>query len=730
MMGYPDYGLHPQFTIGPITVGSQQSVPITTHTVTGGGNTLTPQTVTGGGGTLTPRTVTGGPTFTPVTPRTVTPVTPRTVTPITPGTFPTFRAAGLDDYGGLGGYGGYGYGGYDDLSGVAPQFTIGPITVGSQQSVPITTHTVTGGGNTLTPQTVTGGGGTLTPRTVTGGPTFTPVTPRTVTPVTPRTVTPITPGTFPTFRAAGLDDYGGLGGYGGYGYGGYDDLGGVAPQFTIGPITVGSQQSVPITTHTVTGGGNTLTPQTVTGGGGTLTPRTVTGGPTFTPVTPRTVTPVTPRTVTPITPGTFPTFRAAGLDDYGGLGGYGGYGYGGYDDLSGVAPQFTIGPITVGSQQSVPITTHTVTGGGNTLTPQTVTGGGGTLTPRTVTGGPAFTPVTPRTVTPVTPRTVTPITPGTFPTFRAAGLDDYGGLGGYGGYGYGGYDDLSGVAPQFTIGPITVGSQQSVPITTHTVTGGGNTLTPQTVTGGGGTLTPRTVTGGPTFTPVTPRTVTPVTPRTVTPITPGTFPTFRAAGLDDYGGLGGYGGYGYGGYDDLSGVAPQFTIGPITVGSQQSVPITTHTVTGGGNTLTPQTVTGGGGTLTPRTVTGGPTFTPVTPRTVTPVTPRTVTPITPGTFPTFRAAGLDDLGGLDPYGAYGGYGGYGGYDDLSGVAPQATLPTLPQTTPQFGYGPAPQFTIGPITVGSRQSLPFTQTVSVTPGTFTPGFSLNTFGITR
>ena len=257
MMGYPDYGLHPQFTIGPITVGSQQSVPITTHTVTGGGNTLTPQTVTGGGGTLTPRTVTGGPTFTPVTPRTVTPVTPRTVTPITPGTFPTFRAAGLDDYGGLGGYGGYGYGGYDDLSGVAPQFTIGPITVGSQQSVPITTHTVTGGGNTLTPQTVTGGGGTLTPRTVTGGPTFTPVTPRTVTPVTPRTVTPITPGTFPTFRAAGLDDLGGLGGYGGYGYGGYDDLSGVAPQFTIGPITVGSQQSVPITTHTVTGGGNT-----------------------------------------------------------------------------------------------------------------------------------------------------------------------------------------------------------------------------------------------------------------------------------------------------------------------------------------------------------------------------------------------------------------------------------------------------------------------------------------
>src|SRR3954466_4065030 len=98
MMGYPDYGLHPQFTIGPITVGSPQSVPITTHTVTGGGNTATPQTITGGGTftPVTPRTVT------PVTPRTVTPVTPRTVTPITPGTFPTFRAAGLDDYGGLG----------------------------------------------------------------------------------------------------------------------------------------------------------------------------------------------------------------------------------------------------------------------------------------------------------------------------------------------------------------------------------------------------------------------------------------------------------------------------------------------------------------------------------------------------------------------------------------------------------------------------------------------------
>jgi len=53
-------------------------------------------------------------------------------------------------------------------------------------------------------------------------------------------------------------------------------LGGLAPQWTIGPITLGSQQSWPVT------------PQTITPGGGG-------GGGTFTPITPHTLTPVTPQ---------------------------------------------------------------------------------------------------------------------------------------------------------------------------------------------------------------------------------------------------------------------------------------------------------------------------------------------------------------------------------------------------------------------------------------------------
>jgi hypothetical protein len=123
--------------------------------------------------------------------------------------------------------------------GAAPQFTIGPITVGSAQSLPITPNTITGGGGgggtftPITPHTITGGGGggtftPITPNTITGGGTFTPVT--------GGTFTPITGG---TFHAAGMG-------------------GGAAPQFTIGPVTVGSQQSFPFT-QTVTFGGNSLT---------------------------------------------------------------------------------------------------------------------------------------------------------------------------------------------------------------------------------------------------------------------------------------------------------------------------------------------------------------------------------------------------------------------------------------------------------------------------------------
>src|SRR5262249_53610469 len=105
-------------------------------------------------------------------------------------------------------------------------------------------------------------------------------------------------------------------------------LGGLAPQWTIGPITITSQQSLPVTPQTITPGG---------GGGGTLTP--------ITPITPHTVTPVTPQvtphTLTPVTPGTF-TPIAGG---------------------AGAAPQWTIGPITLGGQQSWPVSQQTITGG-------------------------------------------------------------------------------------------------------------------------------------------------------------------------------------------------------------------------------------------------------------------------------------------------------------------------------------------------------------------------------
>ena len=106
-------------------------------------------------------------------------------------------------------------------------------------------------------------------------------------------------------------------------------LGGMAPQWTIGPITLGGQQSWPVTPQTITLGGG--------GGGGTLTPITPQVTPhTLTPVTPQ----VTPHTLTPITPGTFTPITGGGA-----------------------APQWTIGPITLGGQQSWPVSHQTVTGG-------------------------------------------------------------------------------------------------------------------------------------------------------------------------------------------------------------------------------------------------------------------------------------------------------------------------------------------------------------------------------
>jgi hypothetical protein len=136
--------------------------------------------------------------------------------------------------------------------------------------------------------------------------------------------------------------------------------GGAAPQFTIGPITVGSQQSIPVTPQTITpgggGGGGTFTPiQTITpftpgGGGGTLT---------------------TIHTFTPITGGSFTPFGLQGM--------------------GGAAPQFTIGGFTLGSQQSWPISQFTITSGWS--------GGSGT---------PPVTPI--QTFSPVPPtQTVPPI---------------------------------------------------------------------------------------------------------------------------------------------------------------------------------------------------------------------------------------------------------------------------------------------------------------------------------
>src|SRR5262252_7611346 len=115
--------------------------------------------------------------------------------------------------------------------------------------------------------------------------------------------------------------------------------------------------------------------------------------------------------------------------------------------LAGLAPQWTIGPITLGGQQSWPVTPQTITPGGG--------GGGGTFTPITPQTLTPVTPqVTPHTVTPVTPQvtphTLTPVTPGTF-TPIAGG---------------------AGAAPQWTIGPITLGGQQSWPVSAHTITGG------------------------------------------------------------------------------------------------------------------------------------------------------------------------------------------------------------------------------------------------------------------
>jgi hypothetical protein len=127
------------------------------------------------------------------------------------------------------------------------------------------------------------------------------------------------------------------------------------PQWTIGPITLGSQQSWPVTPQTITPGG----------GGG--------GGGTFTPFTPQTLTPITtPGTFTPITGGgTFTPITGGGA-----------------------APQWTIGPITLGSQQSWPVSAHTITSGWS---------GPGTL-PVTPIGTIPF-PPTQQTIPPITIRT-------------------------------------------------------------------------------------------------------------------------------------------------------------------------------------------------------------------------------------------------------------------------------------------------------------------------------------
>src|SRR5262249_35810448 len=119
----------------------------------------------------------------PITPHTVAPVTPQvtphTLTPVTPGTF-TPIAGG---------------------AGAEPEWTIGPITLGGQQSWPVSAHTITGGWS---------------------GP---------VTQLTQQ----VTPALTPVFGVA-------AGG------------GGAAPQWTIPPITLGGQQSWPGPAHTITGG--------------------------------------------------------------------------------------------------------------------------------------------------------------------------------------------------------------------------------------------------------------------------------------------------------------------------------------------------------------------------------------------------------------------------------------------------------------------------------------------
>ena len=103
-------------------------------------------------------------------------------------------------------------------------------------------------------------------------------------------------------------------------------------------------------------------------------------------------------------------------------------------------------------------------------------------------------------------------------------------------------------------------------------------------------------------------------------------------------------------YYTYGGAAPQFTIGPITVGSQQSIPVTPQTITPGG----------GGGTFTPIH-----TITPVSPGTVTPVSPGTVTPVSPGT--------LTPIHTFTPITG-------GTFTPLGGAAPQGTFPTLPTIT--------------------------------------------------
>jgi hypothetical protein len=231
----------------------------------------------------------------------------------------------------------------------------------------------------------------------------TPVTPQ----VTPHTLTPVTPGTF-TPIAGGA---------------------GAAPQWTIGPITLGGQQSWPVSAHTITGGWSGpvtqltqqvspatlqltqhLTPVFGAAGGGGAAPQW-TIHPVDTPGATRWTQTLPPTHSMTLCwpPPTFPFTLMSGTQMPPSAAGTPG----------GAAPQWTIGAFTLGGQQSWPVSAHTITGGWS---------------------GP---------VTQLTQQ----VTPALTPVFGAA-------AGG------------GGAAPQWTIGPITLGGQQSWPVSAHTITGG------------------------------------------------------------------------------------------------------------------------------------------------------------------------------------------------------------------------------------------------------------------